>query len=81
VSAAGATTTRSAPRRLRLPRLDAGERVRAVVILALLLFVLFGLPPLLSGYWISTSTQVAYYSLVALGLGILMGRTGLVSLG
>ena len=81
MSAAGATTTRSAPRRLRLPRLDAGERVRAVVILALLLFVLFGLPPLLSGYWISTSTQVAYYSLVALGLGILMGRTGLVSLG
>jgi branched-chain amino acid transport system permease protein len=64
-----------------VPHLDRGEQIRAVVILALLLFVLFILPPLLSGYWISVSTSVAYYTLVALGLGILMGRTGLVSLG
>src|SRR3954453_20723173 len=63
------------------PRLDAGERVRAVVIAGLLLFVLFLLPSLLSGYWTNVCTAVAIYSVVALGLGVLMGRTGLVSLG
>jgi branched-chain amino acid transport system permease protein len=63
------------------PRLDAGERVRAVVIAGLLLFVLFLLPSLLSGYWTNVCTAVAIYSVVALGLGMLMGRTGLVSLG
>jgi branched-chain amino acid transport system permease protein len=64
-----------------VPRLDKGERIRAVVITALFLFVVLLLPGMLSGYWISVSTSVAYYTLVALGLGILMGRTGLVSLG
>ena len=39
------------------------------------------MPQLLSGYWITVCTSVAIYSVVALGLGILMGRTGLVSLG
>jgi branched-chain amino acid transport system permease protein len=64
-----------------VPRLDAGERVRAIVIAGLLLFVLLLLPSLLSGYWTNVCTAVAIYSVVALGLGILMGRTGLVSLG
>jgi branched-chain amino acid transport system permease protein len=64
-----------------VPRLDKGERIRAVVITVLFLFVVLLLPGMLSGYWISVSTSVAYYTLVALGLGILMGRTGLVSLG
>jgi branched-chain amino acid transport system permease protein len=82
VSAAGATTTNTPTRRRRwVPRLDAGERIRAVIITLLFLFVVTLLPQLLSGYWISVSTSVAYYTLVALGLGILMGRTGLVSLG
>src|SRR5690348_11329218 len=64
-----------------IPRLNPGERVRAVVITALLLFVLLILPSLLSGYWTNVCTAVAIYSVVALGLGVLMGRTGLVSLG
>jgi branched-chain amino acid transport system permease protein len=64
-----------------MPRLSQGERVRAVVITALLLFVLLLLPSLLSGYWTNVCTAVAIYSVVALGLGVLMGRTGLVSLG
>src|SRR6185437_3705063 len=34
-----------------------------------------------SGYWTNVCTAVAIYSVVALGLGVLMGRTGLVSLG
>jgi branched-chain amino acid transport system permease protein len=63
------------------PRLDSGERVRALVIVVLLAFVLIALPSLLSTYWIKVFTAVAVYSVVALGLNILMGRVGLVSLG
>ena len=55
--------------------------VRAAVIAALLLFVLLALPLLLSLYYIDTMTQVAVYCVVALGLGVLVGRVGLVSLG
>jgi branched-chain amino acid transport system permease protein len=54
---------------------------RLAVILALLLVVVLALPPLLSAYWIDVLTAVAIYSVVALGLGLLMGRVGLVSLG
>jgi branched-chain amino acid transport system permease protein len=64
-----------------LARLDTGERIRAVVIVALLAFVLIAVPSLLSAYWIKVFTAVAVYSVVALGLNILMGRVGLVSLG
>jgi branched-chain amino acid transport system permease protein len=56
-------------------------RTRIAVIAGLLAVVLFGLPPLLSLYWIDVLTAVAIYSVVALGLGLLMGRVGLVSLG
>ena len=38
MSAAGATSARSA-RRVWMPQLDAGERLRAVIIAVLLLFV------------------------------------------
>jgi branched-chain amino acid transport system permease protein len=69
---------RTAPRRARL---DTGERIRAVVIVALLAFVLLALPSLLSTYWIKVFTGVAIYAVVALGLNLLMGRVGLVSLG
>jgi branched-chain amino acid transport system permease protein len=79
VSASGATT--DSPRRLWMPHLDAGDRVRAVVITVLLLIVVLLVPSLLSGYWVTVFTVVGIYSVVALGLGILMGRTGLVSLG
>jgi branched-chain amino acid transport system permease protein len=64
-----------------VPRLSSGDRVRAVVITILLLFVVGPLPAMLSGYWVTVMTSVAIYTVVALGLGILMGRTGLVSLG
>ena len=55
--------------------------VRVVVIGALLLFVLLALPALLSAYWMKVLTSVAIFSVVALGLNILFGRVGLVSLG
>ena len=81
MSVAGATTEAKATRRGGLPQLDGGDRVRAAVILALVAFVFFGLPPLLSSYWIDVCTAVAIYSVVALGLNLLMGRVGMVSLG
>lgn len=55
--------------------------MRVVVIVVLLAFVLIGLPDLLSTYWLKVLTAVAIYSVVCLGLGVLMGRVGLVSLG
>src|SRR3954454_4408805 len=75
------TTSGRTGRSWWIPRLSQGDRVRAAVITALLLFVLLILPSLLSGYWTNVCTAVAIYSVVALGLGVLMGRTGLVSLG
>jgi branched-chain amino acid transport system permease protein len=62
-------------------RVDARTGLRAGIVVVLLLFVLLGLPPMLSTYWIDVLTAVAIYSIVALGLNILMGRVGLVSLG
>jgi branched-chain amino acid transport system permease protein len=60
---------------------DTGERIRLAVIAVLLAFVLFVLPSMLSAYWTDVATAVAIYTIVALGLGLLMGRVGLVSLG
>jgi branched-chain amino acid transport system permease protein len=59
----------------------AGLVLRAAIIVVLLAFVLFALPQLLSLYYIDSLTQVAVYAVVALGLGVLVGRVGLVSLG
>jgi branched-chain amino acid transport system permease protein len=61
--------------------LSGGDRIRAGVILLLLAFALIAIPELLGAYWIKVFTGVAIYSVVALGLGLLMGRVGLVSLG
>jgi branched-chain amino acid transport system permease protein len=55
--------------------------IRSGVIVALLVFVLLGLPQLLSLYYVDAMTQVAVYAMVALGLGVLVGRVGLMSLG
>ena len=55
--------------------------IRLSVITALLLFTLFGLPQLMSLYYTGAMTQVAIYAIVALGLGMLVGRVGLYSLG
>lgn len=66
-----------------LPELgfDRSTIVRALLIGAALLFVLVALPPLLSVYWIKVLTAAAIFSVVALGLNLLFGRVGLVSLG
>jgi branched-chain amino acid transport system permease protein len=62
-------------------RLTTGERIRAAVIAVLFVFVFLLLPSILSAYWVDVSTSVVIYTIVALGLGLLMGRVGLVSLG
>jgi branched-chain amino acid transport system permease protein len=63
------------------PRFERGFARRATIIAVLVLFVLIALPQLLSLYYIDAMTQVALYAIVALGLGVLVGRVGLVSLG
>ena len=50
------------------------------MIVGLLAFVLLGLPELLDSYWLQVMTTVAIYSVVTLGLGLLIGRVGMVSL-
>jgi branched-chain amino acid transport system permease protein len=74
--------TANGPRvRLPVPRFEDVSGVRVAVISALLVFVLFGLPAVSSDFWIKVLTLVSVYSIVALGLNLLMGRVGLVSLG
>jgi branched-chain amino acid transport system permease protein len=62
-------------------RVERATVVRMAIISVALLFVLIALPQLLSLYYIDAMTQVAIYAIVALGLGVLVGRVGLVSLG
>jgi branched-chain amino acid transport system permease protein len=50
------------------------------VILGLLALVLFGLPEFLDRFWLLVMTSVVIYSVVCLGLGLLIGRVGMVSL-
>jgi branched-chain amino acid transport system permease protein len=70
----------AAPSRMR-PRANPRSFVRPLVIAALLLFVLLAFPSIFSQYYIDAWTQVAIYSIVTLGLGLLVGRVGMVSLG
>ena len=53
---------------------------RLLVIGGLLAFVLLALPALLDTYWLQIMTSVAIYAIVTLGLGLLIGRVGMVSL-
>ena len=62
---------------LRLP----DSPVRLAVIAVLVLFVVIGLPQFMSLYFTGYMTLAAIYAVVALGLGLLVGRVGLFSLG
>jgi len=55
--------------------------VHLSVVVVFVLFALFVLPPLMSAYYTGYMTLVAIYSIVTLGLGLLVGRVGLYSLG
>jgi branched-chain amino acid transport system permease protein len=66
----------------RRPALRGGDHpVKLAVQAALLLFVLIGLPEFMSLYYTGYMTLVAIYAIVVLGLGLLVGRVGLFSLG
>jgi branched-chain amino acid transport system permease protein len=80
VSATEITPT-SRPAPTAPPRFARGAQVRVGVVAIFLLVVLLVLPALLSTYYIDALTQVAVYAIVAVGLGVLVGRVGLVSLG
>jgi branched-chain amino acid transport system permease protein len=62
-------------------RLTPRSLVRIAVITALLAFVMLALPSIVSLYYLNALTQMAIYSIVTLGLGVLVGRVGMVSLG
>lgn len=70
---------RAAPARVPL-RIGRATVVRCVAIAAFLAIALFVLPTI-GADWTTTFTSVAIYSIITLGLGILCGRVGLISLG
>src|ERR1700722_9265277 len=76
-----ATGVGSAGRFLSPGRMQPRSLIRPAVILALLVLVLFAIPAIVSLYYVDAGTQVAIYAIVALGLNLLVGRVGLVSLG
>lgn len=80
MGAVGAKGVRAAGSRIRLS-LGRGTALRAAVITGLLAFLLAALPPLLSAYWVKVLTATVIFTIVALGLNLLFGRVGMVSLG
>jgi branched-chain amino acid transport system permease protein len=54
--------------------------VRLLVLAVALAFVAFGVPGIIDRYWLQIVTSVVIYSIVTLGLGLLIGRAGMVSL-
>ena len=64
-----------------LARLTSKQRKNIIGVAVVLILTMFVFPALLSTFWIKVLTQVAYYAVVAGGLGLLYGRVGLASLG
>ncbi|HEU0040877.1 MAG TPA: branched-chain amino acid ABC transporter permease [Jiangellaceae bacterium] len=56
------------------------DPVRLLVGAAALAFVTFWLPGIVDRFWLQIVTSVVIYSIVTLGLGLLIGRAGMVSL-
>ncbi len=80
IDTTGAAATTAARRRGSLLR-RPDRPVRLSVTTVLVLFVLLGLPQFMSPYYTGYMTLAAIYAIVALGLGLLVGRVGLFSLG
>ena len=76
-----AETVAAGPRARRRWGTDPRMFAKPAVIVALLVFVLLAFPSIFSQYYVDAWTQVAIYSIVTLGLGVLVGRVGMVSLG
>jgi branched-chain amino acid transport system permease protein len=56
------------------------DPVRVVAYAAFLLAVLFLIPAWLGSFWLQIMISVVIYSIVTMGLGLLIGRAGMVSL-
>ena len=66
--------------RIKGMEIERDDIVRACVIAGLMALALFAVPELIGVYWVKILTAAAIYSVVALGLGLLYGRVGMVSL-
>jgi branched-chain amino acid transport system permease protein len=66
--------------RIRDVKVDRAHVVRAAVIAGLFALALFVVPEVIGIYWVKILTAAAIYSITALGLGLLYGRVGMVSL-
>ena len=81
-AAAGAAGQTLGPAAARAGRsLEPRSVVGPTVISALVACAFLFIPSIFSLYYVDAWTQVAIYSIVALGLGVLVGRVGMVSLG
>ncbi|MBO0688485.1 MAG: branched-chain amino acid ABC transporter permease [Candidatus Dormibacteraeota bacterium] len=60
---------------------DRGTAIRAIVVAAFVLAALFAVPALTNAYWELVLLTAGIYTIVALGLALLIGRVGLISLG
>jgi branched-chain amino acid transport system permease protein len=76
-----AASTSAARPSLRRAKRDPRAYVQPVVIIVLVAVALRFIPSIFSLYYVDAWTQVAIYSIVTLGLGLLVGRVGMVSLG
>ena len=77
----GSTGTGAVAARPPSSKIPTKTIVNTVVVVVGMLFLFFLLPSLTSNYWLQICTQVVVYSVVALGLALLVGRVGMVSLG
>jgi branched-chain amino acid transport system permease protein len=77
----GSTGTGAVSAGQPMSRVDRSTLVHGTGIAIFVLLLFFLLPSLTSNYWLQICTQVVVYSVVALGLAILVGRVGMVSLG
>jgi branched-chain amino acid transport system permease protein len=77
----GSTGTGAVAARPPSSKIPAKTIVNTVIVVVGLLLLFFLLPSLTSNYWLQICTQVVVYSVVALGLALLVGRVGMVSLG
>jgi len=64
-----------------VPQVSRPAATRAAVITVMVALAVFALPLLMNAYYTDTMTQVVIYAIVTLGLGLLVGRAGLFSLG
>jgi branched-chain amino acid transport system permease protein len=62
------------------PRVSAWQPARLAFLAAFVLVVIFVLPALADSYWMLVWTGAVIYSVITLGLNLLIGRVGMVSL-